>query len=291
LEQGEIMELEEIRTLTIKALEDFNRYSDDTNMGPEMKQIDQVKKRVEELMFLRDPKSSRADTRFSNVTPSVRMNKIEGKYFLESFQDLIRQGVLIWGKDAGDFQTGFYPWFSVTTYGKKVLASGEITPHDSFGYIERLTSTVTDLDELVLQYVRESLDCYSNGNLMASAVMLGVASEAAFYHLLDAFKKSVHVDVRAKEKAERLELRINITDKFNVVYEEIKNRKGDLANDLGEVIDYNLNGIFNLIRLQRNESGHPTGVRPDRDQMFANLTIFIMYCKTLYRLIRWLGST
>ena len=81
-----------------------------------------------------------------------------------------------------------------------------------------------------------------------------------------------------------MENKINIVEKFDLVYEEITRKKKDLDSRLAESIEYNLTGIFNLIRLQRNESGHPTGMRPDKDQMFANLTMFIMYCKTLYEL-------
>ena len=78
---------------------------------------------------------------------------------------------------------------SITTYGKKVLESGEIIPHDSYDYLVRLKKAVPDLDDIVLIYAEESLQCYLNGNLMASSVMLGVASEVAFYRLLEAFKK------------------------------------------------------------------------------------------------------
>ena len=73
------MELEEIKTLTIKAVQEFNEYDDDTNYGPEMKQIDIVKRRVEELMFKRNPNSPRADTRYSNETPTVMMDRQEEK--------------------------------------------------------------------------------------------------------------------------------------------------------------------------------------------------------------------
>jgi hypothetical protein len=187
----------------------------------------------------------------------------------------------MWGKDAGDPTSGFYPWFSTTTYGKRVLESGEIIPHDSYDYLVRIKKAVPQLDEIVLQYIEESLQCYLDGNLMAASVMLGVASEAALYRLLDSFKKSIHVNPRAIEKAEKLENRISTTDKFKVVYDEIQDKKKDLEPSLAEVIEYNLNGIFNL-------TGHPTGTRPDKDQMYANLIVFIMYCKTLYDLIKWL---
>lgn len=238
------MEFEEIRTLTLQALRIFDKFDDNSNNYPELKEISNVLKKVEELDYPRDPNSLTLDNKYGNVTPSIVLDDTERKYFLEAFQDLIRQ-------------TGFYPYFSITTYGKKVLQSGEIIPHDPFDYLIRLKKDVPDLDSIVLQYVEESLQCYLNGNLMASSVMLGVASEAAFYQLLNSFKNSIHIDIQAKEKAEKLEKRINITDKFTLVYDEIKRKKKDLEPHLAEVIEYNLNGIFNLIRLQRNESGHP----------------------------------
>ena len=104
------------------------------------------------------------------------------------------------------------------------------------------------------------LERKSNGIL--SHVRCSIRS--LFYRLLEAFKNSVLIDARVKEKAEKLEKRISVTDKFNLVYDEITRKKGDLDTNLAEVIEYNLNGIFNLIRLQRNESGHPTGTRPDK---------------------------
>ena len=123
------MELEEIRTLTIRALQEFNGYDDDdTNMGPEMKQIGILSRRVEELIFTRNPNSPHADTRYSNVTPTVRMNKTEKKYFLESFQDLIRQGVLMWGKEMGDPTSGFYPWFHNNIWEKSARKWRNYTP-------------------------------------------------------------------------------------------------------------------------------------------------------------------
>ena len=68
------MELEEIRTLTIRHSRSSMEYDDDdTNMGPEMKQIGILSRRVEELIFTRNPNSPHADTRYSNVTPTVRM--------------------------------------------------------------------------------------------------------------------------------------------------------------------------------------------------------------------------
>ena len=219
------MELHETKSLTFKALQEFNGYDDDTTYFPHVKQIDNVRTRVEELMYVRNPNSPRADTRFDNVTPAVRMTDLENKYFNESFNDFIRQGILIWGKEVGDPYTGSHPWFTITSYGKKVLESGEISPHDPHDYLARLKKVVPDVDNIVMMYVEESIQCFIHENLMAASVMLGVASEAAFYRLLESFKKSIQINQTVAEKAGKLDNRMNIADKFKVVYDEIQNNK------------------------------------------------------------------
>jgi hypothetical protein len=51
-----------------------------------------------------------------------------------------------------------------------------------------------------------------------------------------------------------------------------------------------MNGVFTLLRSFRNEAGHPTGTRVDREQAYANLQVFPHYLATVYGLIRWLDA-
>jgi hypothetical protein len=216
------------------------------------------------------------------------MDKKEQKYFLESIHCLLNQGVIMWGKEAEIGGSDFYPWFSITSYGKKVLEKGDIIPHDPHNYLERLRKTIPKLDEIVLVYVEESWECFLNSNFFASAVMLGVASEAAFNQLFTAFKNSKITNELIKKECTSLEGTNSIKRKFDFIYNELIKAKNQFNRKTQDTLEYNLTGIFNLIRLQRNEAGHPTGIKRDRDEMFANLTLFIMYCKTIYGLIDWL---
>ncbi len=45
-----------------------------------------------------------------------------------------------------------------------------------------------------------------------------------------------------------------------------------------------LTGVFQMIRTNRNNAGHPTGKAIDKDTLFGNLQVFIPYCKYIYRL-------
>jgi hypothetical protein len=66
--------------------------------------------------------------------------------------------------------------------------------------------------------------------------------------------------------------------------------KGRMPADLADGLDITLNAIFEMIRTQRNDSGHPTGKDVPRDQVYASLVVFPTYLKKVYDLIGWLGS-
>ena len=64
--------------------------------------------------------------------------------------------------------------------------------------------------------------------------------------------------------------------------------KSCLPRELKENLDLDLNAIFGMLRIHRNEAGHPTGKRLSREQAYASLAIFPHYIKHLYSLINWL---
>ena len=43
-----------------------------------------------------------------------------------------------------------------------------------------------------------------------------------------------------------------------------------------------LTGIAELLRVYRNQAGHPSGVVLGRDECFAHLVVFVEYLKTVY---------
>jgi hypothetical protein len=67
-----------------------------------------------------NPHSPRADNRFANVTPTVRMTDLVTKYLDEIFKDWVGERILTWTKELWDPVSGSHPCFTITTYGKKV---------------------------------------------------------------------------------------------------------------------------------------------------------------------------
>ncbi len=66
-----------------------------------------------------------------------------------------------------------------TPAGQAVLADTHASPDDPAGYWARLVRSAPKASDIVQLYAREALDAYNHCLYQASAVMLGVASEAA----------------------------------------------------------------------------------------------------------------
>jgi len=58
-----------------------------------------------------------------------------------------------------------------------------------------------------------------------------------------------------------------------------------LPPELKDALDIQLSGVFTLIRYSRNDAGHPTGQKIDRDTAHGNLLLFPQCCKRVYDLI------
>jgi hypothetical protein len=195
---------------------------------------------------------------------------------------LILEGVLVPGSD--EFNASL-PFLRVTDYGRKCLEAGEILPHDPEGYIEKLRQQVPGIDETIVIYVTEALQTFLRGNFLASAVMLGVASERAILLLIEAFMNSISNPEKRRKIQKKTEQTFSILKRFELFRKNIEPLKNVLRNRVADDLDIILDGIFNLIRITRNDAGHPTGKKIDRTQAFANLRLFIPYCKRIYELI------
>ena len=153
-------------------------------------------------------------------------------------------------------------------------------------YLQRFAGSIPDASDLVRQYVNEALQAYTNRLYMAAAVMLGVAAEAAFLEMAEAFCACLP----EKEAGKLRGFVESPKSKYSALLDEFRKRfevrKGDFTPAIGEKIDLQLNTILELIRTYRNDSGHPTGVRMERDECHQSLVAFTTTAKRLYSLKR-----
>ena len=195
---GPNIQLEEMRLYVFEALRYFKLQSNHTTNSPDMKTISNLRTRVEEIIF------SNHSTEFPTHGHIIdkRMNEHNRHQFLEMIHYLYNEGVLMWG-NAFDSDTDTFPYFSITSYGQKVLDANELIPHDPDNYLADLRKAIPSLDPLVLLYIQESVQCFLRNNQIASSVMLGVAAEKVFYQLFEWMKKNA-TNPNFKSRMERL---------------------------------------------------------------------------------------
>jgi len=194
--------------------------------------------------------------------------------------DLIIQGVLVPGSPGNPA----WPNLSLTPYGKHTLEKTGPTPYDPSSYFQEAFESANKIDVTVMTYLKESVNSFRRGLYLASTVMLGVASEAAFLSLCDVVSQKA-----GEKKAEKIKRANTLNQKHALVMPWIT-QSGNLDDDpkLKNSVDTFLDDLFHAYRLTRNTAGHPTGVEIPREEVYAHLTTFPHYLRTVAGLIEHL---
>jgi len=270
------LDYEVVRALTLEALrEKFQR--------EEALNIVVVIERVESLAVSRGLFQSTRSVS-PGVTETIRLPEEEREKVRQVLWDLTLEGLLFPGASA--YQTDLH-FVKRTVYGKEALPQTSPTPYDPEGYLGALRTEIPGLDPIILVYATEAVQTFLKGNLLASTVMLGVASEKGILLLIDAYVSAIQDVIRKSATQSSFDTRFTITKKFQFLRSEFDRMTSVLRSQVADDLDIQLDGVFNLIRNTRNDAGHPTGVIMDRRRAYANLTLFTPYCKTIYALITY----
>jgi hypothetical protein len=179
-------------------------------------------------------------------------------------------------------------FFELTSYGKQVLKETKESPYDPLGFITRLTSDCPNLESNTVDYIKEAISCFLSRYLRAASVMIGLASENEILRLIDQYANTLDVKSKHAFEAEISKCR-NIKQKFDILYSRLLQDKGNLPVEIRE-LDTWLQGVFQVIRLYRNDAGHPIGANPSSEDVFANLVLFRTYARYLSKLKEYLAS-
>jgi len=182
------------------------------------------------------------------------------------------------------------------TQMKMGIESGESLPGQVLPFeIDKLPQTikerVPECDPVIVRFIEEAIECFRSNALLASAFMLGAASEKAINMLVYTYAEAISEE----KNKERFLTRINnrmISKKFEEFissYKGCQNKPTDgvLSQDL-EVI---IGAMFQFCRVTRNEIGHPQIV-PDLDRgvILANLGHFATYIERIHHLAAYFKS-
>jgi hypothetical protein len=206
------------------------------------------------------------------------LSNADKEIFLEVFWGLFREGVITLGMNDSNRE---FPWFRVSAFGQRILANQDTYFfHDVSTYEGLIRKEIPQIDAVTVVYLKEAMQAFRAGAILASTVMLGVATEHTFELLLDTAAANATWGTKfAKAKSERMIL--SKVTRFKAVLD------GNLAAftaPMREDLDTHFTGILSVIRNFRNQSGHPSGQIISREQCYVLLQLFVPYAKKMYQL-------
>lgn len=265
------MDYEELRPLILESLKN----SGETQIIPLLNDVERI--------ALQKGHYQNAQTwSYGGQATVNRMPREDREKVREIANDLIVEGILGWG--ISESQPG-PPFLKVTRYGKECIDKEGPQPYDPDGYLKYLKSEIPNIDDIIFMYITESVNAYLRGLMLSSTVMLGGASEKAFLLLFETFTNALSDAKKKQEFVDKLNAPIKKKiDLLRQEFESLKNNR-QIPRHLADDLDIQLDGICNFIRTCRNDVGHPSGRIIERGLAYANLRLFIPYCKRIYDLM------
>lgn len=189
----------------------------------------------------------------------------------EVMWQLLMQGVITVGMNASNLNL---PFFRITDYGQKVLETERFIPHDPTGYLDELRAlTGAIATDVTIAYVEEALRCFNSGCHVASVLLLGIAAESIFNHICDVIRSSL----KNSNEQEKLESQLPVKPRHRWIVQKYQSLPKVVRREqLPESLDMTLTSLYDLIRRQRNELGHPQEKPPElsREQAFVFFRLF-----------------
>lgn len=195
------------------------------------------------------------------------------------FWDLFRQGAVTLGYNNSNTN---WPFFRLSHFGKTTLGSANpYRFHDTTSYLAMIRRECPDISDDAARYLDEAASAFYANCHLAAVVMLGVAAEAEFLRVVDTAKSGSKAADFAAVPSDGF-IRTKIT-KFEAALKPLltslqpKKDFEDLATNLAM--------IQSVLRIARNEAGHPSGAAtPAREQIYVFLQLFGPFAKQLMRL-------
>jgi len=170
----------------------------------------------------------------------------------------------------------------LTDIGKATAKDEQFNPDDPERYMAHLRSNIPEISDLVFTYANEAVGCYTHGYYLASAVMLGVASEAAFLEMAEASGPWLGSAGTTLQKILD-DPRQPYVRKFDEFRKRIEPLKDEIPDKLADGMSLTFSAVLDLLRIRRNDAGHPTGPSILREDQYISLQMFARYLQKLYQ--------
>jgi hypothetical protein len=210
-----------------------------------------------------------------------RLHPRDGELVRDVFWDLFRQGMITLGIDSS--QNSGWPWFQLSPFGENTLQSqGPYRFHDIASSLALVRNYASDISAEAVVYLEEAVAAFYADCLLSSCVMLGVAAETEFLRLLDiAASNTTHgASFQLLSKGGPIQPKIvGFHAAVKSLIPSFSPRKDF------EDFDVNFSLIQSVIRIARNDAGHPTGApAPVREQVYVFIQLFEPFARQLMNL-------
>lgn len=215
-----------------------------------------------------------ADTRFYVaylVRPVAEQLEVHDWVVHAAIWSLVGDG-LVYLDPAGQESAGTLDNWRWRLSPKGIAAATGTTwePANAPAYLQRLRARSPGLDLAAETYVREALGAYGARCYLASSVMLGVAAEHVFERVAAAFVRAFPdgnerlAELLADERSTHFRRLAEFRKRFEP-------RWAEMPADLADAIV--LDAVADLLRVTRNEAGHPTGRTVDEETAYTHLNM------------------
>lgn len=227
---------------------------------------------------LRRLTTAHADTRFSErafVYPFATELGCQPYQVLEALWGLVGEGLVFVDPAGQGSSTDNWRW-RPSTAGIAAAAGGSWEPRDVDGYLKRLRAHRPQVDAVAIKYVTEALRAFNARCYLATSVMLGVASESVINGLGRAI-----VAVQGEKATQLAKLLNSSTSRLAKQFEEMRKQliQMDLPDGLTDTLT--LDAVADLLRISRNDVGHPTGATVDEDTAYTHLQMAARYLQKM----------
>jgi len=220
------------------------------------------------LFLAEDPVRTKTNQVSDGEADRYYMNPPHANAFVEAFWYLVSMGIILpqpHGNTVGNFN-----FLMLTPLGREWVQGQDPSPEDETGYLAVLTGQITNLDPIIMDYVKEAVAAYSQRLHFASAVMIGAASEKAVYLLMEAFSKSAKDPIIQRKTTNAMEER-KLPGMFSCLSANLTEAKKLMPYPIHEGCGPHLTSLLEAIRVQRNEAVHPMSGQVTAQSVMADL--------------------
>jgi hypothetical protein len=152
--------------------------------------------------------------------------------------------------------------------------------HDTALFITQARKQSPDISDIAVTYLEEAVAAFYADCLLSSCVMLGGAAETEFLRIIEVATSSepFAFSFSSIHKKDGIHEKIK---KFNNAIERIKK---DLPYEAIEDHETHFQAIQSILRIARNDAGHPKAVKLERENVYIYLQLFLSFSKQLMKL-------